>query len=193
MNNTLKFEKATLLSVELRKQNGVFMNRLKFSALFDRAAAKAIGAEYTVFDSKQEVRTAFKDLSLDFEMHEVALYYCIPKIEDKALDIRSHGADSFKLIRKGDGKKKASKLMVTFKVIHVGNAHEMVDWWIQFGGQEGTLTLTSQQAVLPLGEGKKPSERREVAPSQLAINNHAPVEVVKRGPGRPPKVRSAVQ
>lgn len=190
MNNILKFEKATLLSVELKKQGGVFINRLKFSALFDRAAARAIGAEYTVFDSKQEVRTAFKGLELDYEMYDIVVYYCIPGMEDNPLDIRSHGADSFKLTRKGDGKKRASKLMVTFRVIHVGNAHEMVDWWIQFGGQEGSLTLEPQQAALPLSEGKTASDRREVAPSQRAIND--PPWAAKRGPGRPTKVRSAV-
>lgn len=161
-NNILRFEKATLLSVEMKKQNGVLTNRLKFAALFDRNAAKAIGAEYTVFDSKQEIRTAYKGMELDYEMKEIKVYYVIPKLEDQALDIRSHGADAFKLIRKGDGKKKASKLMVTFRVTHVGNAHEMVDWWINFGGQEGLLTLTPQQAELPLADGRAATSKREV-------------------------------
>lgn len=164
MNTPLKFEKATLLSVEMKRQNGVITNRLKFSALFDRAAAKAIGAEYTVFDSKQEIRTAYKGMELDFEIKEVAVRYLIPKLEDKALDIRSHGADAFKLLRKGDGKKKASKLIVQFRITHLGNAHEMVDWWLQFGGQEGLLVLTPQQTELPLAEGKPATERREVRP-----------------------------
>lgn len=162
MSTTIKLSKATLLSVEMRRQNGVVSNRLKFSALFDRAAAKAIGAEYTVFDSKQEIRTAYKGMELDFEIKEVAVRYHIPKMEDKALDIRSHGADSFKLMRKGDGKKKASKLIVQFRITHIGNAHEMVDWWLQFGGQEGELTLTPQQQELPLTPGKPEAERRQV-------------------------------
>lgn len=199
MSKEIKLAKASLTGMQMLKRNGLYITRLSFHAEFDRSAAKAIGAEYTVFDKQSEIRTSYTGMDLDFKMAELKLRFAIPKMEDKALDLRSHSADNFKLKRKGDGKKKPSKLMVLFRVTHVGQMHELFDWWMQFGGQEGLLELAPQQAELPLADGKPAAERREVgkpseAPAVKAAREsferalETPQGDAKRGPGRPKKV-----
>lgn len=198
MSNVIKLEKCVLEGIESKKRNGIITSKLKFFALFDRAAAKAIGAEYTIFGKDAEIRTTYLEMQLDFTMPELKLVYAVKGLEDRPLDIRSHGAEKFVLKRKGDGKKKATKLIVSFRVVHVGHYLELTSWWEAQGGAEGTITLAPQQQDLPLADGKSPSERKEVGkqPKQLAINDvpasDSPIVEFKRGPGRPPKNSKAV-
>lgn len=201
MSNAIKLEKCVLEGIESKKKNGLIISRLKFIALFDRAAAKAIGAEYTVFTKDAEIRTTYTEMQLDFTMPELKLQYAVKGMEHDPLDLRSHGAEKFVLKRKGDGKKKATKLMVQFRVIHVGHYLELTSWWEAQGGTEGVITLTPQQAELPLAEGKPATERREVkqmpietAESEAADSRKRVERIIersqegKRGPGRPRKV-----
>lgn len=190
MSNAIKLEKCVLEGIESKKKNGLIISRLKFLALFDRSAAKAIGAEYTVFTKDAEIRTTYTEMQLDFTMPELKLQYAVKGLEDRPLDIRSQGAEKFVLKRKGDGKKKATKLMVQFRVIHVGHYLELTSWWEAQGGTEGIIVLTPQQAELPLAEGRPATTKRE--PYQTEIKPE-PEAQVKRGPGRPRKVTEVLQ
>jgi hypothetical protein len=162
MSTTIKLEKCVLEGIESKKKNGLIVSKLKFIALFDRAAAKAIGAEYTVFTKDAEIRTTYTEMQLDFTMPELKLTYVVKGLEDRPLDIRSQGAEKFVLKRKGDGKKKATKLMVQFRVIHVGHYLELTSWWEAQGGTEGIITLTPQQAELPLSAAPAPQKPKPV-------------------------------
>lgn len=210
MSTPIKLDKCVLEGIESKKRNGLIISKLKFIALFDRAAAKAIGAEYTVFTKDAEIRTTYTEMQLDFTMPELKLQYVVKGLEDRPLDIRSQGAEKFVLKRKGDGKKKATKLMVQFRVVHVGHYLELTSWWEAQGGTEGIITLTPQQAELPLADGKPATERREAekrpkqieietAEAQAAGSRERVKKIIessqegKRGPGRPKKVTEVIQ
>jgi hypothetical protein len=167
MSAAIKLEKCVLEGIESKKKNGLIVSRLKFIALFDRAAAKAIGAEYTVFTKDAEIRTTYTEMQLDFTMPELKLNYVVKGLEDRPLDIRSQGAEKFVLKRKGDGKKKATKLMVQFRVIHIGHYLELTSWWEAQGGTEGIITLTPQQAELPLSAAPPAPQKPKPVQTEL--------------------------
>lgn len=171
MSQTIKLEKCALTAIEGKKRNGIVTSKLKFAAIFDQAAAKAIGVEYTLFQKGGDIRTGYASLELDFRLADLKLFYVVKGFETHALDLRSHSADKFVIRKKGDGKKKPSKLVVTFNVLHIGQYLELANWWERYGGADGVLTLTPQQTELPLAEA---------------------AEQPKRGRGRPPKQKPLV-
>jgi hypothetical protein len=176
--SAIKFDRCVLDGIESKKKNGLIVSKLKFVAVFDRAAAKAIGAEYTVFNKDAEIRTSYKEMKLDFTMPELNLLYSVKGLEDRPLDLRSQSAENFVLMRKGDGKKKPAKLIVKFRVVHIGHYLDLTSWWEAQGGAEGVITLTPQQSALPLEDGKPEGEFRIVA---------LPTLKGKRGPSGPRK------
>lgn len=162
-HETIRFERAQVMGIENKIQNGNCLSRIKVAAAFDAAVAKKMDVQWVIFDGKRDIREGFNELGLAFEMRDFDFKFEVPKMPENVLEISSESAGKFKVMRSGDGKKKPKKLVIKFLVQHHGNPFSLLEWLMKVGGTHGTLTLTSKQAKLPLAEGKPAVERREVA------------------------------
>ena len=142
--NPVVFEKSRITAVEHKLGNGGVSSRIKVAAVFTAKVAQALNAKWVLFDKEQLVKDGFKSVELDAEVKNIGIRFEVPKLGG-ALDLTSESATNFKVLRMGDGKKKAKKLMVQFRIQHAGSPFELLEHMIRVGGAEGTLTLTPLQ------------------------------------------------
>jgi cytochrome bd-type quinol oxidase subunit 1 len=155
MAKTLNFEQAALVAVESRNKGGQLVSKLKMVAEFTPAQAAAMEVPWVCFDKERVVRGGFANIELEYEMRNFKFDFQIPRLQ-ATINITSELATKFKLIRKGDGKKKAKSLMCTFFIMHAGDPLQMIQWLLRVGGERGILKLEPQQTeMFEEAEGKK--------------------------------------
>jgi len=153
--DVLTFEKAHMVGVsgKISGKAGL-VNKVEWAAVCTSAVAEKLDARWVVFDKDQTIKRGFTKIELEYELHAHTLRF-VPEgnLSEHVLNLTSESAGSFKLIRKGDGKKKAKKLLVTFKVTHGGSQIPLIEYLERIGGAPGKLEMTpaAVQAKLPLG------------------------------------------
>lgn len=146
MNATISFEKAAIHSVEHKIANNNITSKIKIIATLTAAAADVMDAKWVMFDKQSHPKGGYKSIELDFEMKNFKFDFWIDKVA--SLNLTSELATKFKVVRVGDGKKKARRLAVRFEVHHAGSPFELLEHLIRIAGAQGNLSITPLQVEM---------------------------------------------
>jgi hypothetical protein len=152
----LKFDAASIKGITWEMKNAQLCGKLNVIAAFTKAQAEAMGIRWMVTDSQNDIRDGFDTIGLKYQMRGFKFNLAIPQL-DADLTLHSEVAEKFVVKRKGDGKKKQTKLILDFKVAYMGNPQNILDWMVRVANQPGKLTMTPDQTELPFtaAEAKK--------------------------------------
>lgn len=139
------FDKARIAHVQHKIAAGSVTSHIKVVALATAKVAKAINARW-LLDRDALVKQGFNSVDLDFVMKNVRGHHAIDSIS--SFTTTSELAHKFRVYRKGDDKRKAKRLMVSFLVVHSGSPFEVLEHLMKVGEGEGTYTLTPLQQEL---------------------------------------------
>jgi hypothetical protein len=180
MNNATEFDRASIGAVEHRIKKGAVSSRVKVVAIATAKIARAIGARW-LLDKDALVKQGFTSVELDYELKNVRVKHAIEKVA--SLEVVADLVTKFKVFRKGDDKKKAARLMVSFVVHTTEPPFTLLEHLMKVGAGEGACTLVPLQAEMfdtpkeakpkPSRQKKLPLEppaakKRPAAPSPLA-------------------------
>lgn len=150
MMKPIVFEKAHISAVEHKIGNGAVTSRIKVTAVFTPEVATAMEARWVLFDRDQVVKNGYKNIELDYELKNLRMTFEVPEMAQSRLQLTSELASGFKVMRRGDGKKKAKRLAVQFRIGHAGSPFDLLEYLIRIGGAVGRMELTAlQQEMFP--------------------------------------------
>lgn len=169
---SLTFETARITGLHHKVEKPGITGKIEIAGVFTAKIAEAMGARWVVFDKEQIIKGGFKTIELDYALQALRLRFT-PKgnLEKFVLDVPSQGAGHFKVMTLGDGKKKAKKLLVKFKVDHAGSQVPLIQYLEQIGGAEGKLELLpdlKQNQKQMFGDDVKPDAAAETAKAAQA-------------------------
>lgn len=141
----LTLEKARLTGVEI-KIGKEPVTLVKVAAQLSRPMAKAMGAEYALYDGKDSLpKQGWKKTELDFEMRALEVTFDVSGLASYHLELKSLLADKFMAVRVGNKKKGVSFVVVKFRLHVRGREHELLDFLMTAGGADGVMYITSRQ------------------------------------------------
>lgn len=164
---SLTFETARITGLHHKVEKPGITGKIEITGVFTAKIAEEMGARWVVFDKEQIIKGGFKSIELDYALQALRLKFT-PKgnLDKLVLDVPSQGAGHFKVMTLGDGKKKAKKLLVKFKVDHAGSQVPLIQYLEQIGGAEGKLELLpdlKQAQKQMFGDDVKPEAAAETA------------------------------
>lgn len=126
----------------------------------DQDLAKALGVERAFYgrsDGEMGVRDGLKKVELDNEYGSPEIILT-PDGVGKIPELQVSAAQLAKLcvIRKGDGKKKAKRLVLRFRAVGVaGDPLAVLSWYLSYGAAQGGLSVrVMEQVQAPLQPAK---------------------------------------
>jgi hypothetical protein len=151
MKTDVIFPSAAIIGIEMKPANSGVGSRIKIAAAMTAEMANVIDARWLLFDKERTPKAGYTAIELDYELVNVRMMFEVKGI-DKSLDMYLERVNHFKVQRKGDGKKKSRRLMVSFVGHYVGSPFDLFEYLLKMGGAIGTCTLQPRQEELPLTE-----------------------------------------
>jgi hypothetical protein len=162
----ITMENSTLLAWKGKIRGGAHSVAVEMATELSTGVADAINARWVLFD-KNSMPKQFHKVELETEMRNVRVKFSIKGLEQFDLVCEPDMLTKFVVKRKGDGKKKAKVLLLTFHCHYKGNLHSLLDTFEQLGSGKGVLTIEKLQSELP-----------------FAAENTEPLPKPPRQPGR---------
>lgn len=139
---SLTFETAKIIGLHHKVEKPGITGKIEIVGTFTARLAEAMDARWVVFDKEQIIKGGFKSIDLTYHLNALRLRFT-PKgnLERFVLDVVGQAASKFKVMTFGDGKKKAKRMLVRFKVDVAGSQVPLIQYLEQIGGAEGKLEL----------------------------------------------------
>lgn len=141
-------QKAAITSITHKRQKKSSLSIIEVAGILTAEVANVIGCRWLLFDKEQIPKAGYTAIQLDVEYTDLRMKFAGPAAAkiDKGLDFYVSKASRFEVYRTG-GKKKAKRLMVSFKLDYSGAPFELIEFWLR-GEMEGVCTLMPRQAEL---------------------------------------------
>jgi hypothetical protein len=188
--NNLVFEKASFTDAVFKFKTGAAY--LHAVAKLTRAAAKAMGAEWSIYDKDDTPKNGPKKWELDYELRNATAVFQVAGVGKMPpqfhLELNVPLLDRVSIVKIGGKKKaKATYLAARFRMLIDGRESEILEFRRQVRSGEGTLTLSPREDQQPAlanllekadGTPKKNSELFAVPPADLPPGHDPKVEEV---------------
>lgn len=142
-------QKAAITGITFKRAKKSSSASIDVTGILTADIANVIGCRWLLFDKEQIPKAGYTAIQLDIEYVDLRMKFAAPaaaRNSDKGLDMYVSKASHFEVYRSG-GKKKAKRLMVSFRLDYSGPPFELIEFWLR-GEMEGTCTLVPRQAEL---------------------------------------------
>jgi hypothetical protein len=141
-------QKAAITSITHKRAKKSSVSVIEITGSLTADIANVIGCRWLLFDREQVPKAGYTAIQLDVEYSDLRMKFAAPAAAkiDKGLDMYVSKASKFEVYRTG-GKKKAKRLMVSFKLDSPGSPFELIEFWLR-GEMGGVCTLVPRQAEL---------------------------------------------
>jgi hypothetical protein len=141
-------QRAAITSITHKRAKKSSVATIDVTGVLTADIANVIGCRWLLFDKEQVPKAGYTAIQLDVEYTDLRMKFAGPAAAkiDKGLDFYVGKASKFEVYRTG-GKKKAKRLMVSFKLDYSGPPFELIEFWLR-GEMEGVCTLMPRQAEL---------------------------------------------
>jgi len=159
MDKAITFEKAHFVSAEFKIARGGVATYMHAIARLSRLAARAMGAEWTIYDQDSTPKAGCKKWELDYEIRNADSAFDLTTVGKSPfhLALRCPLIDRFIIVKIGEGKRKAKStyLAAKFRMLVDGREQELLEFLKKVGGGEGKLVLASREEQLALQDQAK--------------------------------------
>lgn len=141
-------QKAAITTITHKRAKKSSVSTIEVAGILTADIANVIGCRWLLFDKDSVPKAGYTAIELDVEYTDLRMKFEAPATAkvDKGLDCYVSKASRFEVYRTG-GKKKAKRLMVSFRLDYTGPPFELIEFWLR-GEMEGVCTLMPRQAEL---------------------------------------------